>query len=365
MAKSAFRSARTPGDAPLPSFLAIFPSEPEPRPPLPRWSLRLAGVLEPPARPVQTLLTPSPTVAATFIRRGELVAFPTETVYGLGADALDPEAVRRIFEAKGRPGDNPLIVHVAHPAQVDALAAECPPAARALMEAFFPGPLTLVLPRHPAVPAVVSGGLETIGVRMPDHALARAFLEACGRPVAAPSANRSGRPSPTTWEAVYEDLAGRIACILQGGPTQAGLESTVVDVTGPIPLVLRAGVVTLEQLRQVVPAVRLARTGPELARSPGTRYRHYAPHAPVHLIDTLSELPPDPDAAYIGLQPVHAGPALALSIVCTDVRDYAHRLFDFFRRCDARGVSAIYCQRVPPDGLGLALMDRLQRAAAR
>lgn len=314
---------------------------------------------------MHTLLTPSPTVAAVFIRHGGLVAFPTETVYGLGADAFNPDAVRRIFEAKGRPSDNPLIVHLAHPEQVTDVAAGVPDPAQALMEAFFPGPLTLVLPRHPSVPARVSGGLDTIGVRMPDHPLAHTFLDACGTPVAAPSANRSGRPSPTTWMAVYHDLFGRIPCILQGGATDAGLESTVVDATGPTPLVLRAGVVTLEQLRQVVPTTRLAEAVHELARSPGTRYRHYAPHAPVHLIDALTELPADPDAAYIGLEPYHAEHPMALSAVCRDVADYAHRLFDFFRRCDARGVSAIYCQRVPLRGLGLALMDRLQRAASR
>lgn len=313
---------------------------------------------------MKTLLTASPEEAAAFIRRGEIVAFPTETVYGLGADAFNEEAIRKIFAAKERPADNPLIVHLADLGQLPRVAARVPPAAQALVEAFFPGPLTLILPRRAEVPAVVSGGLPTVGVRMPRHPVAQAFLAACGVPVAAPSANRSGRPSPTTWEAVRADLEGRIPCILVGERTEAGLESTVVDCTGETPVVLRAGVVTLEALRAVLPGTRLAEaTAEALARSPGARYRHYAPRARVRLVDAPEAAEPGADAAYIGLAPPPDPDAFGRVRVVKSVEAYAHELFDFFRRCDAEGIRTIYCQPVPPAGLGLALMDRLHRAA--
>ncbi|BBM69903.1 L-threonylcarbamoyladenylate synthase [Rhodothermus marinus] len=313
----------------------------------------------------ETLLTTDVHEAAALIRRGELVAFPTETVYGLGADAFNPEAVRKIFEAKGRPLDNPLIVHIAHLDQLARLVRDVPEAARRFMERFFPGPLTLVLPRHPDVPDEVTAGLPTVGVRMPRHPVARAFLEACGTPVAAPSANRSGRPSPTRWEAVYADLNGRIACILQGDRSDMGLESTVVDCTGPEPVVLRAGAVPLEALREVVPETRLVGNEMSLkARSPGTRYRHYAPQARVVLVDHPDEAVPDPRHAYIGLTPPAHPEAFGACCICPDVETYAYELFDFFRRCDAQGCTRIYAQRVPRTGLGLALMDRLERAAS-
>jgi len=313
----------------------------------------------------ETLLTTDVHEAAALIRRGELVAFPTETVYGLGADAFNPEAVRKIFKAKGRPLDNPLIVHIVHLDQLAHLVRDVPEAARRFMERFFPGPLTLVLPRHPDVPDEVTAGLPTVGVRMPRHPVAQAFLEACGTPVAAPSANRSGRPSPTRWEAVYADLNGRIACILQGDRSDMGLESTVVDCIGSEPVVLRAGAVPLEALRAVVPETRLVGDEASLkARSPGTRYRHYAPRARVVLVDHPDEAVPDPRHAYIGLTPPAHPEAFGACCVCPDVETYAYELFDFFRRCDAQGCTRIYAQRVPRTGLGLALMDRLERAAS-
>lgn len=313
-----------------------------------------------------TLLTRDVEVAAALVRQGELVAFPTETVYGLGADAFNPEAVRKIFEAKGRPLDNPLIVHIAEPAQLAVLVQEVPETAQRFIDRFFPGPLTLVLPRHPAVPDEVTAGLPTVGVRMPRHPIAQAFLRACGIPVAAPSANRSGRPSPTRWEAVYADLNGRIACILQGDRSDMGLESTVVDCTGAEPLVLRAGAVPLEALQAVVPQTRLATPDDvRQARSPGTRYRHYAPQAQVILVDTPQAAQPHPQHAYIGLaSPTHPE-AFGLCCVCPDITTYAYELFDFFRRSDAAGCKRIYAQRVPRIGLGLALMDRLERATAK
>ncbi len=310
---------------------------------------------------MQTHLTTSPEAAAAYLRRGEAVAFPTETVYGLGADAFDANAVRKIFAAKGRPDDNPLIVHLSDLDQLDRVAAAVPAVARPLLDHFFPGPLTLILPRQEGVPALVSGGLPTIGVRMPRHPLARAFLHACGTPVAAPSANRSGHPSPTTWQAVQADLDGRIACILQGDQSEVGLESTVVDATGEVPVVLRAGAIPLEALRRVVPGTAAEGPAALRRRSPGTRYRHYAPRARVRLVAHPGDAEPGPTAAYIGLTPAAA--AFGLRQDCPTVEAYAYALFDFFRRCDAAGIATVYCQRVPPEGLGRALMDRLERAA--
>ena len=314
---------------------------------------------------MQTLLTTSPQEAAAFVRVGGLVAFPTETVYGLGADAFNADAVAKIFEAKGRPDDNPLIVHLARLDQIALLAEDLSENARILIEQFFPGPLTVIVKKKNTVPDVVTGGLGTVGVRMPRHPVAQAFLEACGVPVAAPSANLSGRPSPTTWKAVYDDLDGRIACLLQGDRSDAGLESTVVDCTETTPMVLRAGVITLEQLRVALPTIRSPEPDEQqAARSPGTRYRHYAPHAQIHLAAHPQDIDPHTDAAYIGLDAPATPRAFGLVAACETVEAYAHALFDFFRRCDDAGIRIIYCQTVEPTGLGRALMDRLERASS-
>jgi L-threonylcarbamoyladenylate synthase len=310
--------------------------------------------------------TTSPEHAAAWIRRGEVVAFPTETVYGLGADAFQPDAVQKIFEAKGRPSDNPLIVHVADRAQVADVAASVPEPARRLMQAFFPGPLTLILPKHPRVPDVVTAGLDTVGVRMPRHPIAQAFLTACSTPVAAPSANRSGRPSPTTWEAVGADLDGRIPCILQGGRTPTGLESTVVDVTQTPPVVLRPGSVPLEALREIVPDGRMADTAEDqTARSPGTQHRHYAPTARVRCVRRAAEAVPDASAAYIGTESPPDPSGFGLVHVAPSVEAYAREVFHFFRTADDRDCRTIYAQVVGEEGLGRALNDRLRRAEAR
>ena len=309
-----------------------------------------------------TRLTCSPRIAAQFIRRGEVVAFPTETVYGLGADVFNEAAIERIFNAKGRPTDNPLIAHIAAVEQIELLARDIPPAAIKLIEAFFPGPLTIVLPKREHVPLIATAGLETIGIRLPRHPLAGEFILACKTPLVAPSANLSGRPSPTTWQAVKSDLDGRISCILQGAQTEVGLESTVIDGTGPHPVLLRAGGVTLEQLRAVIPETRLASAGDKSApRSPGLKYRHYAPRAQVYLITHPSQIARPEEAGYIGLHEPEQDFRLVRR--CRDLAEYARELFQFFRECDAAGVRDIYCQQVDEDGLGLALMDRLRRAA--
>ncbi len=313
----------------------------------------------------ETLLTTDPHEAARFIQRGEVVAFPTETVYGLGADIFNESAIGKVFAAKGRPSDNPLIAHVSHYEQIAQLAAWIPNDAQKLIDAFFPAPLTLVLPKHERVPLLASAGLPTIGVRMPRHELAREFIAACGTPLVAPSANLSGSPSPTTWQAVAADLTGRIACILQGTPTDIGLESTVVDCTGDVPVVLRAGGVTLEQLQAVVPATRKAEAADLYQpKSPGLKYRHYAPRAMVVIASEASELEGNAQAAWIGL---HAPRSTGWQVLrqCADVNAYAHELFAFFRECDAQGVQTIYCEAVAEVGLGVALMDRIRRAAHR
>ncbi len=312
---------------------------------------------------MRTVLTRSIAEAAEFIRSGGTVAFPTETVYGLGADVFNVDAVARIFEAKQRPPDNPLIGHISEHGQIDMLAAEISIDASGLIEAFFPGPLTLIVPKTARVPLIATAGLDTIGVRMPSAELAREFLAACGTPVVAPSANLSGRPSPTTWQAVFEDLDGRIDCILQGEATDHGLESTVVDCTIMPPVILRLGSLSIEALRSVVPEIGIHRQDPTLAqRSPGLRYKHYAPNARVVLVDSPSEIGADTGSAYIGL--TEPAGEFAETMACGSVEDYAHTVFAFFRKCDKAGIDTIYCQMVSEAGIGAALMDRLRRAAS-
>ncbi len=255
--------------------------------------------------------------AVYLLRAGEVVAFPTETVYGLGANGFDAAACAKIYEAKGRPSDNPLILHIAHRAMLDEVALDVPEMAEHLLAAFAPGPLTLVLRRRAAVPDRITGGLATVGVRMPENDAALALIRAAGFPLAAPSANTSGRPSPTTAETVLEDLAGRIPLILDGGPCRFGVESTIVDVTGEAAVILRPGAITREMLEEVVADVRLdpglaaqeraaqmsvgamcpaAANGAEASetagvhtvaaapRAPGMKYTHYAPRAPLTLL---------------------------------------------------------------------------------
>ena len=313
-----------------------------------------------------TLLTRSTKRAAEFLRRGGVVAFPTETVYGLGAAVFDDEAIRKIFSAKGRPSDNPLIAHISSRDQIPLLASRITVSAEKFIAKFFPGPLTVVLPKNSSVPDSATAGLGTIGIRMPSLPRAHAFLRACATPVVAPSANRSGHPSPTTWQAVRDDLDGRIDCILQGGASDVGLESTVVDCTGRAPVVLRAGAVTLEQLRDVVPATRTHRARKnEPAKSPGMKHRHYAPNARVVLVETLCDSQRSPRAGFIGLRPPLLATGFGLVALCRDIEHYAQNVFRFFRECDAAGLEIIFCETVPECGLGTALMDRLRRAAAR
>jgi L-threonylcarbamoyladenylate synthase len=311
-----------------------------------------------------TLITDDPFTAAEICRSGHAVAFPTETVYGLGGTIDSQEAIREIYSIKGRPANNPLIAHLADSSQIDSLAAFIPAYAAPLIEAFVPGPLTLVLRRAAHVPAFAFPGLDTIAVRVPDHQLARRFIEAVGVPVVAPSANRSGRPSPTRWEDVRDDLQGLCACILRGDPATRGLESTVLDCTDDVPQILRPGSVTLEDVRQIVPGVRSAIDVDLLARSPGTRFRHYAPDAAVILVDAPPPGPPD-RAVFIGMSAVDDPGAWLATFQPAGLSEYGTMLYRALREADRLGASSIICQRVEPVGIGVAIMDRLSRAAAR
>lgn len=310
----------------------------------------------------ETLITESAEEAARILREGGTVAFPTETVYGLGADSTNESAVRKIFEAKGRPADNPLIVHIGDRAMLGSVVEDITDSARLIIEKFFPGPITVVLKKRNAIPDIVSAGLDTVGVRMPSNQLAHEFLKLCGVPVAAPSANVSGKPSPTRWEAVKEDLEGRIDCILKGDATEIGLESTVVDCTTEPPVILRTGSVTMEELRKVIPEITLWNETPDESapKSPGMKHRHYSPNARVIVIDDASEFD-DSEAAYIGINKPNI--TANLHRICASKEEYARSLFDFFREADRAGVEKIFCEAVDDSGIGRAIMDRIRRAA--
>lgn len=314
--------------------------------------------------------------AISLWRRGGVVAFPTETVYGLGADVYNPDACRQIFAVKGRPADNPLIVHVSGRDQFrDLCRGPVPPVAERLIEAFWPGPLTVVVPAHPSVPAVVRGGLDTVAVRWPAHPVAEALIGGLGRPVAAPSANRSGRPSPTRAEDVLADLAGRISLIVDGGSAMVGVESTVVDCTGAVPVLLRPGAIGVEQVEAVAGQV----AWPEIdgpARAPGMKYVHYAPKAPVVWIRGSAveavRAAIAAEAAQWGVYGLLAprdiiqGSATPLVYDLGETDETAAReLFAGLRWLDRARPNAIVAVWGKETGLGLAICNRLGKAAVK
>ena len=316
-------------------------------------------------------------VAAELLAQGEVVAFPTETVYGLGANALNPEAVGRIFTAKGRPQDNPLILHCSGVEQVEPFTLEIPSAARLLMEHFWPGPLTLVLKKTGAVPLVVTAGLDTVAVRVPDHPVALSLLQEVNFPIAAPSANLSGRPSPTRAEHVLQDLGGRIAAVVDGGETGWGVESTVLDCTVQPFRVLRPGGVTVEELQQLVDVTWDAIQELEAPRSPGMKYEHYAPNAEVFLVTgpgaapkilELSE-PLLADGQKVGVmtweERAELYPALTVLPMgrAGDLSSLAHKLYHLLRAADQLGLQVLFVEGVDEEHLGLAIMNRLRKAA--
>ena len=327
-----------------------------------------------------------PAEAAELLREGELVAFPTETVYGLGGDALRPDAARRIYAAKGRPSDNPLIVHIADTDALPVLARDIPEGAWELAERFWPGPLTMILYKQPSVPDATTGGLPTVAIRMPSDPVAAMLIRESGVYIAAPSANASGRPSPTCAEHVYEDLQGRIPMIIDGGSVPIGLESTIVDLTGEIPLILRPGFITIEEIRSVLPTteydpavIRRVKDDTIVARAPGMRYRHYAPKGELTIFEgdlakVVARVQAEAEAKaaqgyrvavlaseetkdrYHGLTVRSVGDREEEATVAT-------HLFATLREFDRMGAEYIFGESFPEAGVGQAVMNRLMKAA--
>lgn len=326
------------------------------------------------------LLTPQEiTQAAELLAQGEVVAFPTETVYGLGANALSPEAVARIFAAKGRPQDNPLIIHLAHANQTSQYVQEITPEVQLLIDKFWPGPLTIVLKKTKLVPEVVTGGLETVAVRVPDHPVALELLSETKFPLAAPSANISGRPSPTRAEHVLADLEGKIPAILDGGETGWGVESTVLDCTVRPFRILRPGGVTLEDLQDLVPVELSEDLGDDAKapRSPGMKYQHYAPEAEVYLVSG-----PNTTARILELSESYLQKTQAVGVMTWnertklypkltalpmgpegDLSSLANKLYHLLRQADLLGLDVLFIESVDEEHLGMAIMNRLRRAA--
>jgi len=320
--------------------------------------------------------------AAYLLRKGELVAFPTETVYGLGADALNKSAVEKIFFAKGRPNDNPLIVHVASWDQLHLLVREIPPSANLLMDTFWPGPLTIIFPKSDAVPREVTAGLDTVAVRMPEHPVALALIRQADLPIAAPSANLSSKPSPTLGQHVWEDLKGKIPLILDAGETRVGLESTVLDISGERPVILRPGGITREMLETFFVSVEEAGGGKEtVPRAPGMKYTHYCPEAEVLIVAEST----NPEHFIKAFSRLHRkGKKVALLVSQETAREIkgrivpvymeilgsranlvqaAHQLFSAFRNCDEAGADIVLIEEFPESEIGSALMNRIRKAA--
>ena len=317
--------------------------------------------------------------AGEILKNGGIVAIPTETVYGLAADAFNPEAVAKIFEAKGRPQDNPVIVHIASREQLPQVVSSVPEKAEKLMDAFWPGPLTMIVPKGDCIPDEVSCGLDTVGIRLPSHPMARALIRESGVPLAAPSANTSGRPSTTTAAHVMHDMDGKIAAVLDGGACGVGVESTVITLALERPRLLRPGGITLEQLRSVLGEVDVDRAlyekiGDDVKVSaPGMKYRHYAPKAPV----TVVRGDPQDTAKYIAERISDATGVLCFDeyknmfpnciVECFGSRDdlgaQAREVFDRLRAFDDTSVTQIWAQCPSDEGLGLAVANRIKKAA--
>lgn len=332
---------------------------------------------------------PSPQESAAIdevgraLAEGKLVVIPTETVYGLGANGLKEDAVEGIFRAKGRPSDNPLILHVADEAQVEELVAEIPKAARDAMAVFWPGPLTIIFKKSDLVPDGVSAGLDTVAIRMPDHPVAHAILAAAAVPVAAPSANLSGKPSPTKASHVLEDLSGKVDMIVDGGTTNVGIESTVLDVTTNPPMILRPGKVTKEDLETILGVVGLDETlihadSTKIPKSPGQKYRHYAPKGECTLfagnltnvakeVNRRIAMAKGKRCAVMATEEtlsMYEGMDLLLNMGSrTDLSEVAHNIFDQLRRCDEENMELIFVEGFEFEGLGAGIMNRLLKAA--
>ena len=317
--------------------------------------------------------------AAKILREGGLVGLPTETVYGLGANGLDGAAVRRIFEAKGRPQDNPLILHVSGPQWLTRYCAQVPPLAYVLARTFWPGPLTMILKRDPCVPDETTAGLDTVAVRCPNHPVTLAIIREAGVPIAAPSANLSGRPSCTTAQDVLEDMDGKIQCLVDGGPCAVGVESTILDLTCTPPRLLRPGGVPVEQIERLIGPIAIDKAvngvldGEERPRAPGMKYRHYAPKAPVIVVAGAPEASAQeilrrvgPESGVICFEeylPLFEKQRVQSLGPSQDKQTQAQRVFDALRAFDSETVTEIYAQCPDNQGLGLAIGNRLKKAA--
>ena len=312
--------------------------------------------------------------AAIALRSGAIIAFPTETVYGLGANAFDPLAIARVFDAKGRPQDNPLIVHVSDASMLHQVASHVPDAAQALIQRFWPGPLTLILPKSEIIPSSVTAGLSTVAVRMPNDPVAIELIRLANVPVVAPSANLSGRPSGTTWQAVAEDLDDKIDGIVCGPATRIGLESTVLDVLHNPPRILRHGAIDIAMLKKMLPGIidasqTIASDQQHVVSSPGMKHRHYQPRASVRICsepESITHSGTQSNArGWIGIHRPDRVSDYAMVVQCDNVEDYASRLFETFRIMDHQGIDIIDCEAVPSEGIGMAIMDRLKRASLK
>ncbi|GAB1420924.1 L-threonylcarbamoyladenylate synthase [Anaerolineales bacterium] len=322
-------------------------------------------------------------IAAETILSGALVAFPTETVYGLGANALDEAAVARIFIAKKRPANDPVILHIADLAQLADIAQDIPDHAYELMDIFWPGPLTLILKKHPNIPLNVTSGGDTIAVRMPSHPLALALIKQAAVPIGAPSANLFSHPSPTTAQHVLKDLDGRIDLILDGGSTDIGLESTILDLSTPIPRILRPGGISMETIAAFLPDLsfepKYLQEG-ERIEAPGNFTKHYSPHAPITVYEgvqhqqVIAKILTDAQAAtqigqHVGIllmdcdKEAFDGVDISIALMGRSLEDMAHKLFAAFRQFDAQNVDQIFVAAPPKTGIGLAIWDRLVRAS--
>ncbi len=320
-------------------------------------------------------------LAGEIIKNGGLVAFPTETVYGLGASAFNPDAARKIYAAKGRPSDNPLIVHICDKAQIGEIAEDITPEAQRVIDAFMPGPITIILKKNPAVPSDVTAGLNTVAVRYPSNETACRLIRAAGVPIAAPSANLSGKPSPTDVSHVVEDMTGRIDAIIDGGRCDVGVESTIVDFTDETPVILRPGGITYDDLKKIVQTVTIDKNilrsigADEVPKSPGMKYKHYAPNAEVTVIEgekenvqrKIKELLSDNDGKIAGVLAMYGADydnAVILSAGESN-KEYAKNLFSALREFDRLGVEKVYAEFCEKDGYGLAVKNRLYKAAAQ
>src|SRR5581483_6350011 len=306
--------------------------------------------------------------AAQLIQEGGLVAFPTETVYGLGADALNPYAVAEIFEVKNRPTFDPLIVHVADMRQAEILVAKFPDKALRLIEKFWPGPLTLVLPKSSLVPDIVTSSLPTVAIRVPDHPMALELIRESGRPIAAPSANLFGQVSPTTAEHVRKTFGNKIGMILDGGPCAIGVQSTVVSFIGKEPLLLRPGGAPLEEIEALIGLVSVQVKSLDKPSAPGQLESHYAPKTPLFFGVPLGSFPIGKKAGLLALEkPLNPAPYAVIEVLSDhgDLREAAANLFAAMRRLDEKNLDFIWALPVPDQGLGRAINDRLAKASTK